>query len=215
MTASALQSGSMEGRVILRARCQGKGAGGFHPFTKEQKIAIVDMAGAGKHDGLGTVTMSARTRSSGNRPAGFTLVELMMVVSVLAVMASMAAPKFANTIQKAMEGTLKGNLGALRGALSIYYADNEGIHPSCVVEADSPVFQAALYPDYISPLPTVKSGLHPPTGKVYCDGAIVPGAVHDAQGWYYDGAVPPDADHGGVWVACDHTDSMGREWTTF
>lgn len=148
-------------------------------------------------------------------PLGFTLMELMIVVSVLAIMASIAIPKFANSIQRAKEGALKGNLGALRSALSIYYADNSGNYPTCVLDPTSIVLDISLYPKYIGEIPAVKSGLHPPVANVYCDAAMIPGSIHDGQGWYYDGTLPQDSQTGGVWVACDHTDTIGNFWTGY
>lgn len=146
---------------------------------------------------------------------GFTLIELMVVVSVLAIMASIALPKYADMIQKAQEGTVKGNLGALRSALSIYYADNSGSSPACVAGAASTVLTDSLIPKYLNEISTVKSGLHTPTKSVYCDGQMIPGSIHDGQGWYYDGTSPADAFAGSVWVACDHTDVIGNAWTTY
>lgn len=146
---------------------------------------------------------------------GFTLLELMIVVAILAILASIAAPKYADSLKRAQEGSLKGNLGAVRSALSIYYADNQGSRPSCTAGAASTVLLDALVPRYISAIPTVKSGLHAPTNSVYCDASMVPGSVHDGQGWYYDGVAPEDSQYGGIWVACDHTDTIGRDWTSY
>lgn len=146
---------------------------------------------------------------------GFTLVELMVVASVLGIMASIAAPKFAGMLRKAQEGAVKGNLGMLRSALRIYYADNQGISPTCDVAADSVVFANSLQPRYIGSVPELKSGLHPPVSTVYCDYELIPGSVHDGQGWYYDGALPEDSNFGGIWVACDHTDVKGSFWTSY
>ena len=142
--------------------------------------------------------------------------ELLIVVSVMSILASVAMPKYADMLQKAQEGTAKGNLGALRSSLSIYYGDNQGTNPTCLSGPNSTVFTDALVPKYISEIPIVKNGLHPATGNVYCDWTIQPGAVHDGQGWYYDGAVPAsDSQMGSVWVACDHTDTAGHFWTTY
>lgn len=146
---------------------------------------------------------------------GFTLLELLIVVSIIGILAGIAMPKMAEVARKAQEGALKGNLGALRSSLSIYYGDNEGIYPSCIAGADSTVFSSVLMPNYIGAIPQVKGGLHPATNAVYCDSILVGGSVHDSQGWYYDGVLPADSQHGSIWVACDHTDSKGTTWTAY
>jgi type II secretory pathway pseudopilin PulG len=139
----------------------------------------------------------------------------MIVVAVIGILASVAMPKFASMLTKAQEGALKGNLGAIRSALTIYQADNQGQAPTCIVEPDSNVFAIALTPKYIEDVKVVKNTLHPPVNSVYCDYEMLAGAIHDGQGWYYDGALPADQSHGGVWVACDHTDTLGKDWTVY
>jgi general secretion pathway protein G len=148
------------------------------------------------------------------RNAGFTLIELMIVVSVLAILASIALPKFADMLHKAQEGGTRGNLGSLRSAMSIYYADNQGLYPSCTVNPNSTVFSSVLAPKYINTIQKVNNGLHPQTNNVYCDSVLTAGAVHDAQGWYYDGD-PTDSLFGSIYVACDHTDTKGSFWTSY
>ena len=63
---------------------------------------------------------------------GFTLIELMIVVAIIGILAAIAIPKFAELIRKSSEGASKGNLGALRSAMSIYYGDMEGTYPANV-----------------------------------------------------------------------------------
>jgi len=64
---------------------------------------------------------------------GFTLIELMIVVAIIGILAAIAIPKFASLLRKSNEGACKGNLGALRSALSIYYGDMEGQYPDSLV----------------------------------------------------------------------------------
>src|SRR5882672_8726269 len=61
---------------------------------------------------------------------GFTLIELMIVVAIIGILAAIAIPKFSQLITKGNEANTKGNLGAVRSALSIYYGDMEGWYPS-------------------------------------------------------------------------------------
>lgn len=145
---------------------------------------------------------------------GFTLLELMIVVSVMAILASIAVPKFADMLLKAQEGGTRGNLGSLRSALSIYYADNQGVYPSCAFGPDSTVLDDNLVPRYIDRIQRIQTGLHPPTKSVYCDSVLTAGSVHDGQGWYYNGDTADPA-FGTVNVACDHTDTKGSDWTTY
>lgn len=60
---------------------------------------------------------------------GFTLIELMLISAIIGILAVIAVPKFSNMLDRAREGAFKGNLGALRSALSVYYVDNEGQYP--------------------------------------------------------------------------------------
>jgi len=139
------------------------------------------------------------------------MIEMMLTISVLAVLASVALPKYADLLIKSNEGSTKGNLGTIRSALSVYYADNAGNYPSCPAGPSSPIFNT-LIPNDMTITPVVKNWVHPPTSEVYCDSMMIPGNVHDGQGWYYDGV---DPQVGAVWVACDHTDTRGIDWTNY
>lgn len=153
----------------------------------------------------------ARPRSRGR---GFSLIELMVAVSILAILASIALPKYADLIQKSKEGSTKGSLGSLRGALNLYYTDNQGIFPGCTAGPASTVLSATLVSNYILDIDQVTTGLHPPVNTVYCDSTLTAFNVHDGQGWYYDGN-SADAAFGSVYVACDHTDTKGSFWTSY
>jgi type II secretory pathway pseudopilin PulG len=49
----------------------------------------------------------------------------MLVVAIIGILAAIAIPQFSNMTTKSKEGATKGNLGALRSALQIYFGDNE------------------------------------------------------------------------------------------
>lgn len=62
------------------------------------------------------------------RRAGFTLIELMVVMAVVAVLLSIVAPRYMASIDKAKEAALRTNLRLTREAIDKYKADT-GTYP--------------------------------------------------------------------------------------
>lgn len=61
---------------------------------------------------------------SGNRALfGFTLVELLVVLAIIALLLTIAAPKYFNSIEKSKDATLKQSLSVLRESIDKFYAD--------------------------------------------------------------------------------------------
>jgi general secretion pathway protein G len=54
---------------------------------------------------------------------GFTLVELLVVLAILALLLTLAVPRYFNGIERAKEATLKQDLNTLRESIDKYYAD--------------------------------------------------------------------------------------------
>ena len=57
------------------------------------------------------------------RDAGFTLVEILIVIVLIFVLAGMALVQYTNSVTSAKEAVLKENLFRLRDAIDQYYAD--------------------------------------------------------------------------------------------
>lgn len=134
---------------------------------------------------------------------GFTLIELMIVVTIISILALVVIPKFNNLMQSAKEGSTKGNLGVLRSAIKMYYAENEGLNPSTLT--------AGLIPKHLNELPPVRIGTynHPiRSGEI--SATDDPNAV---AGWVYPDLSTPD--FGKVWVNCTHTDTKGEIVSTW
>ncbi|MCD6423617.1 MAG: type II secretion system protein [Elusimicrobia bacterium] len=139
---------------------------------------------------------------------GFTLIELMMVVAIIGLLASVAIPKFANLIRQANEAVTKGNLGAMRSALSIYYSSNEGYYPSALGELKNQNYLGFTEAG-TSAVPYEKVG----------DGPMPGNQVTDWNGWSKVGDLEAAAAQGGwnywpdrgeVWVDEDGTDTKGE-----
>jgi len=70
-------------------------------------------------------------RNAGERRcAGFTLIELMIVMSLIVILAGIALAVHANTQTRAKEAVLKENLFRMRDALDQHYADKNAYPPS-------------------------------------------------------------------------------------
>ncbi len=57
--------------------------------------------------------------------AGFTLVELMIVMAIIGILASLAIPSFVGAIRQAREAVLREDLHVMRTAIDSYTADKE------------------------------------------------------------------------------------------
>jgi len=135
---------------------------------------------------------------------GFTLIELMIVVAIIGILAAIAIPKFADLIRKSKEGSTKGNIGAVKGALAVYYGENEGSYPTdnlASLTSGGKYIQNIPFsdiPSYHAKAATVNTAT----------------AVNDAGAWMYNN-VATDAGWGNIFVNCTHTDTKGTAWDTY
>jgi general secretion pathway protein G len=142
-----------------------------------------------------------KTKNTG--VSGFTLIELMIVVAIIGILAAIAIPKFAELIRKSSEGASKGNLGAIRSSLSIYYGDLEGQYPSDLASL-------TINGKYLTTVPMAKAPNYHSDRSV----AVQQAASDDGGGWLYNN-INTDANFGTVWVNCTHTDTKGSIWTSY
>ena len=64
-------------------------------------------------------------RSHKTRSRGFTLIELMIVISIVMILLSLALPAYHQSIVRARESVLKQNLFSLRSVISQYTLDKQ------------------------------------------------------------------------------------------
>lgn len=155
--------------------------------------------------------LDLRKKEHLSRPrAGFTLIELMMVVAIISLLAAIAYPKFANMTIKAREAAVLGKLGSFRSALAIYYADNEGFFPS-FMNNGSPLATNQKYLNEIPSIaiPTVArhGNARAILNNVLSDVAYDSSFGVNSSPWAYFSAT------GRIAVNCTHTDTKSSVWS--
>jgi len=78
--------------------------------------------------GRNTVTGTDRLRRRRAGEDGFTMIELMVVVTLVIVLASIGMAQYRNGVIRAQEATLKEDLFRMRDVIDQYYADKQK-HP--------------------------------------------------------------------------------------
>jgi general secretion pathway protein G len=65
------------------------------------------------------------------RMAAFTLIELIVVMAIIALLISVAVPRYFNSVERSKEAVLKQNLSVMRDAIDKFYGDN-GRYPEAL-----------------------------------------------------------------------------------
>ncbi len=77
---------------------------------------------------------------------GFTLLELMVVIAIIGILATLAQPMFKTAVLKSKEAALKEDLFNLRNVLDQYYADN-GKYPDTLDDLVTKGYMRSIPPD--------------------------------------------------------------------
>ena len=115
-------------------------------------------------------------KKRGNRPdaGGFTLIELIVVLAILAALLSIAAPRYFMHVERAKEATLMQNLNVMRDAIDKFYAD-KGRYPEGLDELVKERYLRNLPIDPITDSDTTWVLLPPPLD------AQIEGGVYDVR----------------------------------
>jgi type II secretion system protein G len=88
----------------------------------------------------------------GHAERGFTLIELMIVVAIIAILAGILIPNFVNARSQAQTAACESNLRAIATALELYYADNQ-VYPTASGAAVQPSLLTANGVAYLNNTP--------------------------------------------------------------
>ena len=69
--------------------------------------------------------MRSRSITRARRSRGFTLLELMIVISIMLILVSIAVPNFSSSLKRSREAVLRQNLFTLRDLISQYTLDKQ------------------------------------------------------------------------------------------
>lgn len=97
-------------------------------------------------------TLRARWRVRSPGAGGWTLIEMLVVLSLIMILASLALTQYRNSIQTAKEATLRANLYHMREAIDQYYAD-KGRYPESLDTLVSERYLRAIPKDPMTDVP--------------------------------------------------------------
>ncbi len=143
-----------------------------------------------------------------------TLVILCAFAPVLVgIMAAIAIPKFMQLANASTETQTLADLGSLRAAMAVYYADNDAKYPAQLAD---------LVPKHLPKIPPLKVKDHPQSGEVVtydgsvCSaaGVVDPAKIQDTGRWGYV-SDPAASCRNTVFVDCAHVDSKKHQWVSY
>jgi general secretion pathway protein G len=86
---------------------------------------------------------------NGERPGGFTLIELLVTMAIVAMLLSLAVPRYFGRVEMAKEMVLREDLHQIRDALDKFYGDN-GRYPDALQDLVTKKYLRRIPPDPIT-----------------------------------------------------------------
>ena len=121
------------------SRCAGEGRPGIatvHAFARVRAIAPRPRSGRGE----------------GGRALGFTLIELMVVMVLIALLLTIAVPRYFGTIDSGKLSVQRQNISAIRDAIDKYYGD-QGKYPETLQDLVDKKYLRSVPVDPLTSLP--------------------------------------------------------------
>ena len=123
--------------------------------------------------------MVAKVRSARRTgaTAGFTMIELLIVISIIVVLASMGMTQYRNSVIRAREAVLKEDLFRMRDAIDQYYADRNK-YPSSL---DDLVSDGYMREVPIDPMTQSKDTWQPVNAEANVNDATAEPGIYDVK----------------------------------
>lgn len=124
---------------------------------------------------LASVVRGLRENKSQAASFGFTLIELMVTIAILAILISAGLYAFSNAQRNARDSRRRADMDAISKTMEQYFANNDSVYPT---SAQGIAVAASYFPTGSSPVET-KPGYVPyaitfgPTGITYCTCALL------------------------------------------
>ena len=123
--------------------------------------------------------------SSKHRFSGFTLIELLVVMAILAILLTLAVPRYFHSVDRSKEAVLRENLFTMREAIDKYYGDT-GKYPDTIEDLITQKYLRKLPADPITESTTTWIEVAPEEaekGKVYDVKSGAPGTARDGTSY--------------------------------
>lgn len=111
------------------------------------------------------VTLPNRRPRGPGRSAGFTLIEMMVVMAIIATLLTLALPRYFHSVERSREAVLKQDLRVLRDAIDKHLADR-GRYPQTLAELVERRYLRQVPPDPITDSASTWITVPPPEGEL-------------------------------------------------
>jgi len=123
------------------------------------------------------VVAKVRSARRTGATAGFTMIELLIVISIIVVLASMGMTQYRNSVIRAREAVLKEDLFRMRDAIDQYYADRNK-YPSSL---DDLVSDGYMREVPIDPMTQSKDTWQPVNAEANVNDATAEPGIYDVK----------------------------------